>query len=491
MTKGPATDLYFSDVFHVAEADLEKHGAFNVSLVVDLPLFIDPFLLFNSQSPTYRALHSEIIGYLQFLRDLALAGQLNDGRLRTLFCFSEVHQNWLGFSQSDNRGRGLGMDFARALAENLNKIFSDFGKENVTRGSHLEKLCLIREGVGRDMISDFTTNLIKRFLCEFTESFAKKHIDPARCATFSVERVTFHPETGSWAPGKYVLPKYEDDFVMLTPKDILTKDDTWINKEAYFREYHDIPTAIGDEQLRSQIDAYFRSVLPKNPTQKEEDEAIRKTTLQFPALIDYFIRRKEDTGDQAERQSVAKVEASVALYIRQFGELVAMLRATEFYREPVASKEAALEKVMFLKDVIENKGGHRIFYFRGQPIRKEEDLQILYRLVWHRTRFDISREVNDGRGPADFKISEGAQSKTLVEMKLASNTGLPRNLEKQAEIYQKASDAPTTLKVIILFTAAEERRVLAILRRLKMEANPNIILIDARADNKPSGSKAA
>ncbi len=168
-----------------------------------------------------------------------------------------------------------------------------------------------------------------------------------------------------------------------------------------------------------------------------------------------------------------------------------MLGASEFYREPVASKEAALEKVMFLKDVIENKGGHRIFYFHGQPIRKEEDLQILYRLVWHKTRFDVSREVNDGRGPADFKISEGASNKTLVEMKLASNTGLLRNLEKQAEIYQKASDAPTALKVIIFFTSAEERRVWAILRRLKMEANPDIILIDARADNKPSGSKAA
>ncbi len=305
MTAIPATGLYFSDVFHVAEEDVEIHGAFNVSLVVDLPLFIDPFLLFNSHNPTYRSLHSEVISYLKYLRDLALAGQLTDGRLRALFCFSEVHQNWLGFSQSDNRGRGLGMHFARALAENLNHLFADFGKEKVTRGSHLEKLCLIREGVGRDMISDFTTNLIKRFLCEFTESFAKKHIDPGLCDLFSVDRVTFHPETGTWAPGTYVLPKHDGDFVLLTPKDLLTKDETWINKESYFREYHDIPTAIGDEALRGQIDAYFRSVLPKDATQKDEDEAIRKTTLRFPALIDYFIRRKEDTGDGEQSDAAA------------------------------------------------------------------------------------------------------------------------------------------------------------------------------------------
>lgn len=484
-------DLYFSDIFGVAEKDLETYGAFNVSLVVDLPLFIDPFLLFNSRKPAYQALHGRIIDYLSYLRDQALSGQLTDDALRTLFCFSEVQQNWLGFSRTDNRGRGLGMTFARALADNLNNLFADFGNEKVTRGSHLEKLCLIREGVGRDMISDFTSNLIKGFLCEFTEGFTKKYIEPARSTIFSVDRVTFHPETGTWAPGNFILPKFRDDFVLLSPKELLTKDDTWINKEDFIREYHDIPTAIGDSQLRDRIDAYFRSVLPKRPTKKEQDEAVRKTALRFPELIDYFIRHKEDTGTEAEKRSIAKVEASVTLYISQYGKLVEMLQDTDFYREPVSSKAAAMEKVRFLKDVIENKGGHRIFYHKGEPIKKEEDLQILYRLVWHRTKFDVSREVNDGRGPVDFKVSAGADNKTLVEMKLASNTGLRRNLEKQVEIYQKASDAPSALKVIIYFTAAELRRVAQILRQLKLDENSDIVLIDARADNKPSGSKAA
>lgn len=115
----------------------------------------------------------------------------------------------------------------------------------------------------------------------------------------------------------------------------------------------------------------------------------------------------------------------------------------------------------------------------------------MYRLVWHRTKFEVSREVNDGRGPVDFKVSAGADNKTLVEMKLASNTGLRRNLEKQVDVYQKASDAPAALKVVIYFTASEQRRVTQILRQLKLDGNPDIVLIDARADNKPSGSKAA
>jgi len=85
----------------------------------------------------------------------------------------------------------------------------------------------------------------------------------------------------------------------------------------------------------------------------------------------------------------------------------------------------------------------------GKAIRKETDVHILFRLTWYYTPSDVSREVNDGRGPADFKVSRGASDKTLVEFKLASNTQLKRNLQKQLVIYQKASDAGAGYKVII------------------------------------------
>ena len=114
----------------------------------------------------------------------------------------------------------------------------------------------------------------------------------------------------------------------------------------------------------------------------------------------------------------------------------------------------------------------------------------MYRLVWFGTPSDVSREVNDGRGPADFKISRGARDKTIVEFKLASNRRLKRNLQSQAEIYQKASDAEHALKVILYFSAEEHGKVLDILRELEIDKEESIILIDARSDNKPSASVA-
>ena len=61
--------LYLSDYFEVSEEALDQYGAFNISLVSDLPLFIDPFLLFNSDKPEYRRLHDSSIDYLRFLHD--------------------------------------------------------------------------------------------------------------------------------------------------------------------------------------------------------------------------------------------------------------------------------------------------------------------------------------------------------------------------------------------------------------------------------------
>ena len=81
---------------------------------------------------------------------------------------------------------------------------------------------------------------------------------------------------------------------------------------------------------------------------------------------------------------------------------------------------------MFLKNVIENKDGYRIFYYKGEAIKKEADVQIMFRLTWYAAPEDVTREANEGRGPVDFKISAGALDKTLVEFKL----GQIRNLHK-------------------------------------------------------------
>ena len=486
---------FLSDYFNIDQEAFDTFGAFNVSIINDLPLFIDPFLLFHSEKGEYIKLHEEIIQYLIFLRDNAASGPIEEGLLRSWYCFPEVKQNWLGFSTTGNDGRGLGIDFARALHSNLHRIFSNFGTEKITESSHLEKVCLVTDGVGRDNISDFTTNLIKNYLCKYTEQFSAQHLRTQDVREVNVDKCHFNIKTQSWERRKYKLPWVNGDYVILTPKDILTRDKNWINKDDLLHKFEQIPEAIPDAQLRAQVFNYFNTVLVRHkdrePNKKERGDAAAATMLNFPQIIDYYIKIKEQTGDEASDISAEKVGATQVLFVQKIHELQKELSLkTDFYKIGKTTYDEAHARLAYLKDVIENKGGHKIFYDDGQLIEREKDLQILYRLVWFGTPSDAGTEANDGRGPVDFKISRGADDKTLVEMKLAKNTQLERNLEKQLPIYQAASDAKNGIKAIIFFTQQEEKRVLGILDKLGILNHKDIILIDARNDKKPSGSKA-
>jgi hypothetical protein len=486
-------DIYFSDFFGVDPQIIEQYGAFDVSLVADLPLFIDPFLIFNSNKPEYQALHAGMIKYLAFLRDKVATGPLPAGLIDGLFRFSEIRNNWLGFTRSGNSGRGLGRKFARSLHENLNRLFADFWRETITQSSHIEKLGLISDGVGRNTISDFTTNLIHEFLLNYTERFAVTHVAPQFRARVAINRVRFNYDTETWESSVYELPIFQGRHVLLTPADILTRDDTWISKPDLFRQFDLLPEALPDAQLREAVNNYFRKVLPRKPKESERHKAIQETLREFPQLIDYYIREKEEHGDEAQTLSAREVRRSREMFNQNAGHFSVLLAmSTGFYAMPGNTHDEAMARVLFMKNVIENKGGHRYFYVNGEPLAREEDLQTMYRLTWFATPSDVSREVNDGRGPADFKISRGAHDKTLVEFKLARNSQLKRNPKNQSPIYERASDTPadSTIKVIIYFSELEYFRVMRVLEDLRLTDHPNVVLIDARADNKPAGSKA-
>jgi hypothetical protein len=484
-------EIYFSDYFKVRSRAIDRYGAFNISLLGDLPLFIDPFLLFNSKKRVYRALHDDIIQYLRFLRKKSVSGTVPRGLVDAWYRFPEVRQTWLGFSDRSNRGHGLGTDFAEALNHNLYQVFRDFGKERVTHGSHLEKLCLIKDGVGRDTISDFTTNLILGYLCDYTQTFATQYIEKRLRRRVRVAKVRFNYDTESWQSDVYDLPRFKTDFVLLVPRNMLTKDDTWINKTDMVGEFDEIADSITDAALRAQVNNYFLRVLPKDAKPRERREAAQRTILEYPGFVDHYIRYKEDRGDRAESLSSRRVSQSKTLYVDQYAHLANLLAAKSgFYEIGGDTYEESLQRVAYLKDVVENKGGYRIFYVDGHPLEREKDVHILFKLTWFATSSDVTSEADDGRGPVDFKVSRGSRDKTLVEFKLAKNTRLRQNLAGQTEAYQKASGAKKAIKVIVYFSKKELKRVTKILRELKLHGRQDIILIDARNDNKPSGSRA-
>src|SRR5690606_16625718 len=172
--------------------------------------------------------------------------------------FPEVKQNWFGYSDVGNSGRGLGPKFGKAFSTSIHFVFDDIGKEVITQTSHLEKVGLFQIGIGKDNISDFSTNLLKHYLLNYTETFAKKHIDKKLLDTYNVDKVFFNYDLERWMPKEFVLPKLGNDFVLLTPRDLLTKDDNWINAKDLRGDFLRICNSIPNKDLKEQIFNYFR-----------------------------------------------------------------------------------------------------------------------------------------------------------------------------------------------------------------------------------------
>ncbi len=340
----------FSEVFEVEPSVLEQYGAFDISLSSDLPLFIDPFLLFDSEDDKYLAWHEDIIDYLSFLREKSLQGRSSRLHIKYYYGFPEVKQNWLGFTQFSNEGRGLGPLFGRTLDGSLNSIFSNFGNESVTQSGHLEKLCLIKEGVGRDSISDFTTNLVKHRLLDYTENFAKRHMEQKHLRDVLVKRAYFDYSTGIWRSKRYTLPYINRDFVILTPKDILTRDESWINRTDLYESFDLIPGAIDNDSFRMEISNHFRSQLDKRSKKKDRIEAAVNTVKKYPELIDYYIKYKEANGKAARNISTAKVIETQKIFNNQLTELVDDIRSkSQFYAKKDSSYSECLEKSKLLQ----------------------------------------------------------------------------------------------------------------------------------------------
>jgi hypothetical protein len=483
------SQLLFSDYFEIDVSIVDKYGALNICIEADLPLFIDPFLLFASDKEEYQVLHDKIIKHLINLKQIALNNPQSDLHL---FQFPEVKQNWLGLCKWGNNGKGLGSQFARNLITAFNGFYANFGNEVITSSSHIEKLTLVGSGIGRDFISDFTTNLMLEYLLEYTQKFAKLHIPENKRKEFSI-RCSFDSNLMIWKPKSFDLPYFykgdnDEDFLILTPIDILTKDDAFICHSDFTSKFKQITNALENSSLRDAINRYFEDRLPVNPKKAEFDRAIDATVQKYPEILDYYIHHQEENRDKAaalSSEKVSKVRKELIATLTDFCKHI--VKYSNFYEILPNSYHSALQRVKFLKQVIEDNDGYRIFYKDGQPISSEDTIQRIFRLTWFASPLDVNSEVNNGRGSADYKISYGDRDSTIVEFKLGKSSSLKKNLLNQTEIYKKASRSISDIKVILCYTKGEMAKVKKILKSINQENAENIFIIDAT--KKDSASK--
>ncbi len=499
--------MLFSDYFKIDKKIIEVYGAIDISLVCDIPLFIDPLLIFNSTNKEYLVLHKKIIKYFHFLAEKSKL-PLNKAEIKTWYTFKEVYNNWLGYALEGNKGSALELKFGEFLYKNIGFALQTHG---ISSGEHAEKVMLLYDGSGKDKISDMTVNLIKGYLCEYTQKFAEMYLNSNQCRKFQVDKADFNYNTESFVTKEYYLPyiineKNKEEYVLLTPADILRKNDPTINKEDMIRNNRKVRESIDNDVLRTQVNNYIAKAVGEFETAKNKEkkkasenkiklierEAFTEILNEQPILYDYYVRMKEKEADISKEESKEEVKEQLEKFIKNAENLVKLFKENNYkIDERKTAYEESKDRIAYFKHIIEDCDGWKNMYnSSGERITNENDLQRMFKFVWYNTDFKNTAETNNGCGPADFVISKGSKNQNIIEFKLASNSRLPHVFE-QVKTYMKANETDKSIIVIFYFSQQELSKVHKMIDEAGAQERlgEDIILIDCRNDNKISASK--
>lgn len=229
----------FSEYFGLDRSQAELDFV-DVSNEFDTPVYVDPYAI-EIQDDIWAARASEYIRV--FFKEVL--GALKDGdpeRAKGLMShLHEPEETFLGVSQFDPRGRGVGKGQAGQLIAAI-LASKAYATELLT---DLSEMALYVDGIDRDKISDLTTNIIRDLLVDYTGQ---------QCDLYDIEMKRYSgppiwdPELKNWRSKHVLLPYIEDKPVLLVPKYVVRRKLSLDSQEFYNKQITDFLVA---ENLRA------------------------------------------------------------------------------------------------------------------------------------------------------------------------------------------------------------------------------------------------
>jgi hypothetical protein len=192
----------------------------------DIPLYVDPFLLWKSPSLQDQALHTALVASFNHIGHLAKIGQERKA-VDILIRISECQEVGLGTAH-DKCGKRIG----EATAQEILSLFSLIPQVKQGGFEHIEEVQLFVDQIGKDRISDLTCSLIKSFLIDFTMDQCRRLGVPTKDAV--LEGILDH-RTKAFKNEELPLPVNPSTGapLLLVPKRWL-RFSPWINYDDYF-----------------------------------------------------------------------------------------------------------------------------------------------------------------------------------------------------------------------------------------------------------------
>ena len=477
--------MHFSEYFGIRERD-EDESWFDPILEVDVNLFIDPFLIFSTPVPPFEESHAKIIAFFNgAFRLAAEAGGRRGLRHRLLISmleFPEVPELCLGYTEASTLGAGSGRGFSNVIAAGI--------YESIARGilevRHFEEIGLLYEGIGCDRISDITANLLKSDLIDYTQRICAAHnvpMNPVR-----LRNVRFNERFSRWESGTARLPQnpVSRRGVLLVPAIFLRRLPT-ISAEDFWDYLWDNE----GQRLRDQFGYEIKS----NVRKRDIIRVARNNRFLVQNYLEYVEGRARPVAYDLQRDPAGlyQWDSATRFFASQYPLSLAPPTTVEEFNSLV------MTIVEQFRHFVEQEGGYKLLW-NDPPggAKPEAASQLLFQgIVRHYCRandIDFSREVETGRGPVDFKFSNGFAQRTLLEVKLASNARFWHGIRQQVPTYLRAAQIRHGIVAIVVLNPRELgmvgqlQEVVGDLSR-ELGASIRSVVIDA-IPGKPPASRA-
>lgn len=431
--KNPAT---IASEFGIDVVVLDKLGVVNVLLNTDTLVFIDPLLLEESahKEISEGAYQSYRVRFEKIIKLLSVSNAVDDVPWRNakrLFRFSENSWTCLGYGTTVN-GSGFGKDLISSTLDTASQIVA-LGVDDIDL---FMALALFEEGIGPDRISDMATNIILPDLISFSNRVNK---------TLKIPTKTFKLGTNNH---NLVVNPYSDQPLIFVPNDI-------VRDLPIASDWSDISRVVREnEELRERVNNHVGEIWATMT--KKQKQRLKKAALSskeaFQQVMD-MIREVEPkpydfkndrNGESFWTELLNQIPRDYPCDLSNYADRV--LSVDEVLK-------VVNEILSQFQNLIENKGLWKELWDENGKPRKEKASQRLFFAVAYSyckaNNIDLSPEADSGNGPVDFKLSQGFDSKLVVEVKLSNNGRLVHGYEKQLEIYKKADDTDLGVFLII------------------------------------------
>lgn len=280
----------------------------DVDIKGDVRVYVDPRALRFVDSAWSRECVSLLQNFFDTVMQAIRTG--DDDRARLLLAsLSEPNETHLGLSRGRAQGRGMGSELAQDVWKSMSR------SRAVKTGllEDLEDTVLFVEGIGFDIVSDITTNIIRSQLISFTQVVAEYYGIPLTSSVVSGQ--LWDRRAGAWTQSYTSLPVTEHGRLVLVPKSIVRRNQTFDPGEYY--NHFVLPQLQLDEltQGTALVETLRgrRKRVTKKAVKAKYGQGKRvnlDTTLKHPRVLDQYRQRKSVPQQPPTHEEIAEFTES-------------------------------------------------------------------------------------------------------------------------------------------------------------------------------------